>query len=196
MNNLELRTYTGPIELRAGDETPPTLVSVAPPWGSLSVDLGGFREQFARGAFWVREGGKNLRLEDLDVISTFEHDGRMLLGRTASGTLRLEDTREGLRYAVQLPRARGDVAELVERGDVRGSSFEFRTVLDKWEETDDGMVRTVLEAELHQVGPVTNPAYPEPAVALRSLRSWREEGSTAGNLDLYRRRMQLLELTL
>lgn len=162
----EVRSLPLEIRIRRGEDGKRTLVSTAPPWDTLSQDLGGFRERFARGAFGD--------LDEADIISTVEHDGRMLIGRTPL-TLRLEDTDEGLRYEVDLPdtSAGRDLAELVERGDIRGSSFEFSVESDgdDWEQDDEvGWIRTVRSARLYQVGPVTNPAYQDGTqVALRSL---------------------------
>jgi len=194
MSEHEVRFYpVGPVEIRADEETGTrTLTGTAPPYGILSVDLGGFREKFAPGAFGDSLSG--------DVISTFEHDGRMILGRTSAGTLRLEDQKKGLHYAVDLPdtTAGRDLAVSVDRGDVAGSSFEFRVKAggEEWDEKKDGNVtRTVTDAELFQVGPVTQPAYPKGTkVALRSLEEWREGQKPVGTrlLDRAKRLLRLL----
>lgn len=102
-----------------------------------------------------------------DVISTFNHDVNRLLGRTASGTLRLTDTPEGLRYEVDLPESAADVRELLARGDLRGSSFTaypHKVGGEKW--TRD--VRELLSLELAELGPVVNPAYPTSGAEYRS----------------------------
>lgn len=182
-------------EIRAEGERR-TLASMAPPWDSLSVEMGfvrRFQERFMRGAF--------RNLED-DIVSTFEHEGIAMLGRTASGTLRLRDADDGLRYEVDLPdTATGrDVETLVGRGDVRGSSFEFLVddEADIWERRDDGTwLRTIPpgSAVLYQVGPVTQPAYPDTKTALRCLE--RAEAEMAADAEGYRRaaRLRLLALT-
>ncbi|VTU02782.1 Gp35 OS=Streptomyces phage phiC31 GN=35 PE=4 SV=2: Peptidase_U35 [Gemmataceae bacterium] len=102
-----------------------------------------------------------------DVISTFNHDVNRLLGRTASGTLRLTDSPEGLRYEVELPESAADVRELLTRGDLRGSSFfafPHRDGGERW--TRD--LREVLSLELVELGPVVNPAYPTSTAEYRS----------------------------
>lgn len=182
------------IELREGDDGSLTLVSHAPPWESLSVDMGGFREKFERGAF--------SNLVD-DIVATYEHNSGDILGRTSAGTLRLKDDENGLRYAVDLDdtTVAQDVGKRVKNGNVRGSSFEFavRDGGDAWTEDENGRaIRTVLKggAKLFQVGPVTRPAYQDTSVALRSLEHWHSEqtaSDTSAKLSAARRRLRLAE---
>ncbi len=187
--------YDG-IELRSDDEGgATTLVSVAPPYETLSVPMSmgngkTFRERFTPGAFGDLTGA--------DIMATYEHDTRQVLGRTP-GTLRLEETPTGLRYEVELPDTTTgrDVGALVKRGDVRGSSFEFSVAEDgdSWDENDDGTwTRTVRSATLYQVGPVLNPAYPVGTdVALRSLDAAIDKGTATPRLNRARRLMRLLD---
>lgn len=96
-----------------------------------------------------------------DVRGLYNHDSNYVLGRTASGTLDLEKTEDGLRYSIpNPPAARQDVIEALERGDVDGSSFAF-TIEDENVKTDGGL--TVIElrkvGKLMDVGPVAFPAY-------------------------------------
>jgi uncharacterized protein len=141
-------------------------------WSEEHFGFGGkFRERILSGAF---------DLEDRDILVTVEHDNGALLGRTASGTARLEERKDGLYYSVDLPdtTAGRDVAELVERGDIRGNSFEFIATADDWDEED----RTISKGMLFQVGPVASPFYDaDTTVALRSKQAAaevREEDET------------------
>jgi HK97 family phage prohead protease len=189
----EIRTIPLTIEKRDDDDTV-TLISYAPPWDSISEDLGGFRERFERGAF--------VNLDD-DIRATYEHDSSKILGRRSAGTLRLKDEKEGLRYEVDLDLERTtdrDLARSIDRGDVRGSSFEFSVKPggEKWEEDEDGRsLRTVKRggAMLFQVGPVTNAAYQETSVALRSLDQWHtdSEAERSGIFKRLWRRLRLAE---
>ena len=78
--NYETRINTGRIEIRAGGENEPArLIGHAALFNSLSVDLGGFREQIAPGAF--REA-----IKDDDVRALFNHDSNLILGRNTAGT--------------------------------------------------------------------------------------------------------------
>jgi len=87
-------------------------------WDGRRVRL---REVVRRGAFAraVREGQ--------DVIANQDHEDSWMLGRTASGTLRLREDDVGLAVEIDLPdTALGrDVAELVRRRDLAGMSFAF-----------------------------------------------------------------------
>ena len=68
------------------------------------------------------------------------------------------------------PRSRSDILELVQRGDVRKSSFAFRTIEDEWGTTDQQFpMRTLLRVQLVDVAPVNTPAYPDSSAGLRSL---------------------------
>jgi uncharacterized protein len=60
------------------------------------------------------------------VVCRYDHDKNMLLGTTDAGTLRVGTDSRGLEYEVDPPKARANILELVERGDIRSSSFAFR----------------------------------------------------------------------
>jgi hypothetical protein len=80
----------------------------------------------------------------------------------------VDDT--GLDYEVKPPASRADILELVERGDVRHSSFAFRVLDDDWGTSDQGYpMRTLLNVQLVDVAPVVTPAYPDATAGLRSL---------------------------
>ncbi|RIE78328.1 HK97 family phage prohead protease [Shigella dysenteriae] len=137
-------------------------------WDKLSELLWGeFYEKFQRRAFteWLAAGN--------DVRGLYEHDHSMLLGRTRSGTLKLEEDETGLRFELTPPDTSTgrDVIELVKRGDISGMSFGFRSRKDVWDTTTDPCVRTVLVAELYEITVTSVPAYPDSGVELarRSL---------------------------
>lgn len=127
----------------------------------------GFREVIAPTAF-------DEAIERDDVRALFNHNPDILLGRTKSGTLRLDVDKKGLKYDVDLPdtAAAKDVRTLIKRGDVSGSSFAFRVDEDEWDESDAKKgklpLRRILRAELFDVSPVTYPAYPQTSVSARS----------------------------
>ena len=160
------------VEARDGD--PVKIRGIAPPWDSLSVDLGGFREKFSPTAF-----DKILSRKKIDVPLLFNHDDSRILARTTNGTLRLEKTDRGLLYeADPVPTATAEeVVALIRSKTIYGSSFSFTVGPrgEEWDEDERGRVtRTVTEASgLYDVSPVTRPAYPGSSVGLRSLEQWR-----------------------
>ena len=151
------------------------IIGYAAVYNRLSLDLGGFREEILPGAFdkiLNRQRGKG------DVVALFNHDSNIVLGRSSSGTLELSSDDKGLKYVVTPPVSRADVLELIQRRDVRGSSFAF-TVEPKNESfrtgEDGKAIRQIREVSgLYDVGPVLNPAYPSTSasVAMRSYKAW------------------------
>lgn len=132
----------------------------------------------------IRAGAATKTMQERDVLALHEHERSMMLGRTSSGTLRLTDSATELRYEIDLPDtgAGRDVAALMERGDLKGSSFGFRAnpKMTTWS-VDKGMaVRSVGEMSLlHHIATTVDPAYNETSaeVAYRSL-------ADASQLDL------------
>lgn len=192
MNELECRLIVEPgIEFRAATDDSGGLGSlhgVAVRWGDLSSHLWSdyatgksVRERFERGAFLPALA------DGADPRCLVNHDGRMLVGRLTSGTLRVNETDIGLEYDVDVPNTTvgRDLVELVRRGDLSGSSFSFRVMKDgqQWDEESDKVIRTIRRvAEINDVGPVTFPAYETSSIAIaqRSLEGFRARRSASG----------------
>jgi hypothetical protein len=165
----------GELTVEQRDGEAPKIRGIAPPWDSLSVDLGGFREKFAPTAF-----DKVLAKKRLDVPLLFNHDDSKILARTTNGSLRIEKTDKGLAYEadpVATPTA-AEVLTLIRSKTIFGSSFAFTTNAkgETWEEDDRGNVtRTITEASgLYDLSPVTRAAYPSSSLSSRSLDAWRQ----------------------
>lgn len=169
------------IERRAeGTQEQEWLVGYAATFNSDSVEMEDFVEQIAPSAFDIvaeRRGRKR----PLQTRGLYNHDPNHVLGRFPE-TLRMRVDEVGLRYEVLLPKTRADIAELVERGDIRGSSFSFTVAAggESWTQRDDGRhVRTITRIDdLYDVGPVTFPAYPSTeglVVARRGLEQFKAE---------------------
>lgn len=180
----ELRVAVGALEQRASDDGRITMRGYAYRFNELSHDLGGFRERIVPGA-----GAPSLRKND--VYATFNHNSSALLGRSSSGTLRTGEDNEGGWYEVDLPDTTvgRDVAELLKRGDLRGSSFTFRVLPggQRRAEEDDAEsglpVREITAMDVAELGPVTNPAYPTTQAALRSISEALRIGEFAPPTD-------------
>jgi HK97 family phage prohead protease len=147
-----------------------TIAGTAAVFDSRSEDLG-FYEYIAPGAFDAVLRSKP------DVLALWNHDYNQLLGRTASGTVRLHTDNIGLRYEVDLPATNlgGDIGALVDRGDITGSSFGFICGEDDWDVDARGnMTRHVLSvAMLLDVSPVATPAYPGTASGNAKVKAVR-----------------------
>ena len=171
MKNKEIRTIqVQDLEVRM-DGDKPKVIGYASVFGSLSNDLGGFREYIGKDAF---EG----RLDD-DVRFLINHDG-LPLARTTNGTLKLFVDEKGLKYEAEMPDTTDsrDLMELLKNGTVNQSSFAFIVEEDSWEMNDGQNIRTIEKiSRLFDVSAVTYPAYEEAtsSVALRSLDNWNKQ---------------------
>lgn len=176
-NDVERRNF--PVtELRAitDDQGLRHITGYAAVFNSLSEDLGGFREKIDPGAFKKTIGSD-------DVRALWNHNDDYVLGRNKSGTLSLSEDAHGLKIDILPPDVQWarDLMVSIERGDVDKMSFGFRTVSDRWERQDDDEIRTLEEVKLFDVSPVTFPAYPDTAVALRSLDEFKNASPTGGD---------------
>lgn len=164
MADMERRFTKVPVELRARSDKR-SIGGYAAVFNRESSNLGGFIEVVDPAAFNATRGNGWP-----DVIARYNHDDNMLLGSVGGATLRLRVDGTGLDYEVDPPAARSDILELVERGDVRKSSFAFRTIEDEWGTNDQGFPqRRLLNVQLVDVAPVNVPAYPDSTAGLRSL---------------------------
>ncbi|MBE8597016.1 HK97 family phage prohead protease [Xenorhabdus sp. BG5] len=160
-NDFEIRTAS----LSASNKE---LTGYVIKWNSRSQVLWDeFVEQFAPNAFSAS------LTTGADIRALYEHDHMNLLGRTTSGTLQLSEDATGLCFKLTPPDTQlgRDVLTLVERGDITGMSFGFRTIKDQWDTGQIPYIRTVLEAELREITITSLPAYPDSGVeiAKRSL---------------------------
>lgn len=162
---FERRSVAFEVRVDGSDESP-RLEGHAAVFDSLSVELWGFREKIAQGAF-------TKTIQETDVRALWNHNPDYVLGRTKSGTLRLSEDTRGLKIDVDPPDTQWakDLTTTIRRGDVDQMSFAFRAVKEQWDESGDMPIRTILEAELRDVSPVTFPAYEETNVQARSALS-------------------------
>lgn len=172
MNDFESRgTEIWPeadIELRTtGDGL--TLEGYAAVFNMPSLPLPGpkgpFVETIKPGAFSKTLSGNP------DVTLRYQHNLATLpLARTRAGTLTLSEDERGLRVSGTLPdnEIGRPVRDAIRRGDIRGMSFSFRTILDGW--TEGGTRRELQELALGpEVSVVDYPAYPDTSVYVRHL---------------------------
>lgn len=172
---LEIRSLTVTEARATTPEEGPRIFGLGSPYGVATTITGWFDEwdeEVAEGAWTQTITAGN------DIKSMFNHDPGRLLGSTAAASLRLTEDSAGLHYDVDVNP--NDVNAMsvhaqVMRGDVSGASVWFRVLSQRWDEPTDtnGLERakrTILDAELFEVGPVVFPAFPTTtAGAARSL---------------------------
>jgi HK97 family phage prohead protease len=155
----------------------------------------------------IMPGAFDRALREDDVRGLFNHDPNQLLGRNKAGTLTLSVDATGLRYEIPCDSDSGlhkDVARMLERGDLSGSSFSFSLGEQGnvvWREEGGITIREIHGVRLWDVGPVTFPAYEATSAGLRSggeasdvraeLEAWRltrDEAQVERQLRAYRAR--------
>lgn len=161
------------IEVRVASSQP-VIAGYAAVFNSLSVELWGFRERIAPGAF----AGS---MED-DVRALWNHDTAIVLGRTKAQTLSLAEDNTGLKIEILPPASAASYVESIQRGDVDQMSFGFRTLEETWDEDAEGvLIRTLTKVKLYEVSPVTFPAYPATSVGVRGDKVTAPKGSPQGD---------------
>jgi len=172
----EVRDFT-PLELRFVPEAPEFrmagnsghITGYAASFNKLSRRLGGFHERIASDAFnESRDAGWP------NVVCRYNHKPEFVLGTTQAGTCTINVDERGMHYDVDPPKSRGDVLELVQRGDVRYSSFAFRSNPengDEWtEDRENGYpLRILHNVEVIDVAPVIDPAYFDTTASARNM---------------------------
>jgi HK97 family phage prohead protease len=132
-----------------------TLSGIAVPYGESSRVLYDrprpYRERFERNSLAIGDSVSLLLGHDPSTIP---------LGRVGAGTLRFEDTADGLRFVADLPSSRPEVVVALMRGDLDGSvSIGFITQRDSWGNKTNPALRTVQDATLLELSIVPAGAY-------------------------------------
>jgi hypothetical protein len=166
----ETRCY-GDSGLRVADDGgKPKIVGYAAKFNKLSREMGwsgfSFREKIAPGAFarYLAEGG--------DVAARVQHEGGVnVIARRSAKTLNVFEDEIGLRYEIdpadtQVGR---DTTTLVRRRDLIESSFAFSMKRQSLEESEDSMVRTLLDVDLWDIAVVDFGAYQDTPVEVNAL---------------------------
>lgn len=173
MTEIEIRSAT----LEA-DSKSKTLVGYVVQWNKHSEVLWGeYVERFSPNAF------SQSLASGADVRALFEHDHTKLLGRTTSGTLKLHEDNIGLRFELTPPdnQLGRDLLVSVERGDISGMSFGFRTIKNEWDFSVEPNLRTVQQAELAEITVTSIPAYPDSSLEILKRSQAVAKGQNVAN---------------
>lgn len=160
-------------ELRAAEGDDLALVGYAATFNTPTViaGKGTFTEVIAPGAF------TRALAEKQDVTCLFNHDANKVLGRTASGTLTLEQDSIGLKFRCQLDPTNTEhrnIHSSVKRGDINSCSFAFLPHGENGESWN-GTTRTLKDVDLFDASIVTRSAYPGTSVQARNKEAMQFE---------------------
>jgi len=171
MPKKEIRIADTQFELREKEDEEPKIVGYAAMFNDPADETNGFIEKIAPGAF-------HNAIQKSDTRALINHEAGKLLGRLSKGTLKLKEDEKGLHYEINPPETSyaNDLLELLKRGDIDQSSFQFTVDKEEWDESGEVPIRTIVEvAELFDVSPVTFPWYKNTEAGVKSRTDVFEE---------------------
>lgn len=124
-----------------------------------------FDEKIARGAFAKT-------ISERKPVLQFDHGHDAATGSVPIGAIEeLREDKHGLFVSARMhDNARVEpIRQAIASGAIDGMSFRFRVIREEWDESGDIPLRTILEVELFELGPVVFPAYQSTSVGVRSL---------------------------
>jgi HK97 family phage prohead protease len=124
-----------------------------------------FDEVIARGAF-------TKTIKERRPVVQFDHGRDVATGSVPIGAIEdLREDRHGLLVKARMhDNARVEpIRQAIASGAIDGMSFRFRVIREEWDESGDIPLRTILEVELFELGPVVFPAYEATTVGVRTL---------------------------
>ena len=98
-------------------------------------------------------------------MTTNEVPQQIPLARVGAGTLRFQETPEGLRFNASLSATRPELIDAIKRGDLPGASIGFRSVSDSWITQATPPIRKVAAAAIVELSLVVSPAFSGATVA-------------------------------
>ena len=161
----ELRYIPFEFELREdGDQ--PSLEGYASVFNQEAEIYGLWREAVAPGTF-------KKTVQESDIRALWNHNTDLVLGRNKAKTLQLSEDKHGLKVTITPPdtQAGRDAVTSIKRGDVSQMSIAFDVVKQEWlypQDRKELPLRTIREARLYEVSPVTFPAFEGTSISARS----------------------------
>lgn len=153
-------------EVREDANKQPRLVGYSSVFNVEAEIMGWWREKVSPGAF-------KKTIAENDIRALWNHNTDIVLGRNKAGTLTLSEDEKGLRAEIIPPdtQAGRDSVTSIKRGDVSQMSISFRIIKQEWlipEDKKELPLRTIKEAKLYEVSPVTFPAFEQTSISARS----------------------------
>jgi len=192
---MEARKFKADFEIKEEGGEVKKIIGYAAITDSEAPEVMGFIEKIQPGAF-------EDAIRNSDVRALFNHDNNYILGRKSAGTLTLIEDDRGLFYEIDPPDTSyaNDLIESLSRGDIDDSSFGFTVAEERWDDSGEIPVRTILKVkELFDVGPVTRGWYPQSESGLKSkeevLREFRQanQNDIKSELERYRYKLKSYE---
>lgn len=174
----------GALEIRA--EGGETRLSARFPYGAQTELAPGRHEVIAPRAFSGRiEAG-----EDIHLLAG--HDYEKPLASRAAGTLKIEDTPEGVTLEARIAGGTSwarDFLAAHASGLIRGLSPGFRVQPggERIETRGDGLLRTVTRAQVFEFSAVTVPAYPAAQIEARAWETHQDRQPVRGAVHPFNR---------
>lgn len=204
INNAEIRS----VESGEGEDTTEQrfVRGTGVVYGEETEIWEGYMETIRAGAF------ADSLSDGSEIKSYFNHNPNFVLATTESEPkLELKSDDNGLLFDAPIPPTTygNDLTVNLERGNVRGASFTFVVQEDVVTiDENDVYHREITKATLYEVGPVTNPAYPQTEIGLRDRESSFEEmrkrveaqellhrDSESSSLELLKMKQSILEIS-
>lgn len=107
---------------------------------------------------------------DNDIVSLWNHDSGIPLGRTSNGNLDLRVDDTGLFGSIRINENDSDALnayERIKRGDVKQCSFGFEILDEEVNRSEESTEFNIRKVRLHEVSPVTFPAYKGTSIEAR-----------------------------
>lgn len=195
IDGAERRFVHAPVSIETREENGVEVDKIegrAAKYNSRTVIAGLFEEEVLPGAF-------DDVLND-DVRCLFNHDPNMILARSQNGkgTLELFLADDGLGYRYNTPDRTyaKDLDDAIRTGDVSQSSFGFEVKKDKWTQREGQLPLRQIEkfSRLHDVSPVTYPAYADATVGKRSLDVYNASKITVNDAQELENRAETLDV--
>lgn len=171
---VEIRTYTGDAKPTVTGRTIEGYAVIFGQRSNVMYDKENkrmFVEVIERGAI------DDALIQRSDVKARLEHEFNRMMARSKNGkgtlTLELDDT--GLKYRFEAPNTiEGNYCiEMIERGNIDGSSFAFISLRNsiEWTKMDNTMwLRTIKKIDgLYDISVTGDPAYSQTSVTVRSI---------------------------